>query len=141
MPRHSIGFARGFLGAQLNYVRYFNAPVLALRFLEAQKLDTTDSISRFFGRFVTALHRPRNIRAVRVTAVVESVGDVPRRVGREIGKQVDHFAVTATAIDQSVYGIAPYPTAFAADDAQSAQPGTKIVESDGAVTRHRVTSG
>jgi hypothetical protein len=71
-----------------------------------------------------------------IATVVEAVGNPPRTLGGQIGKQIDHLAVTATAIDQSLYGIAPCPAAFAADDAQHAESRTKIVESDGAVARH-----
>jgi len=73
-------------------------------------------------------------------AIVESISDAARTVNGEIGKQIDHLALAATAIDQSFYRIPPCPAAFAADDAQTAKPRTKIAESDGAVTRHRVTS-
>jgi hypothetical protein len=77
---------------------------------------------------------------MRVATVVEATGDAPRTVSGEIGQQIDHPAIAATAIDQSFYGIAPCPAAFAADDAQTAKPGAKIVESDSAVARHDDTS-
>lgn len=64
-------------------------------------------------------------------AIVESISDAARTVNGEIGKQIDHLALAATAIDQSFYRIPPCPAAFAAEDAQTAE---------GAVTRHRVTS-
>jgi hypothetical protein len=86
------------------------------------------------------LHHPWNIRAVRVAAFVEAVSNPPRTVTREVGKQIDYFAIVAAAIDQSFDGIAPCPAAFATNNAQTVKPGTKIVERDSAVTRHSVTS-
>lgn len=68
--------------------------------------------------------------------VVEFIGDVPRTVSREIGKQIDDLPVVATAIDQSFNRIAPCPAAFATGNAQHPQSRTKIVERDGAVARH-----
>jgi len=47
---------------------------------------------------------------VRVALVVEAVGNPPRTLDGQIGKQIDHLALTATAIDQSLYGIASCPT-------------------------------
>jgi hypothetical protein len=77
---------------------------------------------------------------VRVAKVVQTIGNAPRTVGRKAGEQIDHLAIRATAIDQPSKWIAPCWAAFAADDAQLAEPGTKIVESDGAVARHDDTS-
>ena len=77
---------------------------------------------------------------MRVAAVVEAAGDPPGTLGGQIGKQIDHLALLAASINQAFNRIAPCPAAFAADDTQTAKPGTKIIKRDSAVTRHRVTS-
>jgi len=73
---------------------------------------------------------------VRVATVVQTIGNTPWTGGRKVGKQIDHPAIATTPIDQTFDRIAPCPAAFAANDAQHAEPGTKIVESNGAVARH-----
>jgi hypothetical protein len=75
---------------------------------------------------------------VRIATVVQTIGNTTRTVGREIGKQIDYLAVASTAIDQSLDGIAPCPAAGDGDDGQHAEPGTKVVENDGAVAKRCV---